>query len=51
MQTNVNSVSTEQFVLTAEQKLALIEAKVERVRAEMAALAELAVLLKRQDIR
>ena len=51
MQTNVNSVPTEQFVLTAEQKVALIEAKVERVRAEIAALAELAVMLKRQDIR
>jgi hypothetical protein len=51
MTNEFDSASTELQVLTAEQKVALLDAKLERVRAEIAALAEVALLLKRQEMR
>jgi hypothetical protein len=39
------------FLLTAEQRLALFEAKVSRAEAQVESLAELAKKLKRYDLR
>lgn len=48
--TNTQSLPS-QFVLTPEQKLALIEAKVERAEAQMRSIAELARQLHKQAKR
>lgn len=49
-QKNVSKIDNK-FLLTAEQKIALFEAKVERAEAQVRALAELASKLKRYDLR
>ena len=51
MTNEFDSASAELQVLTAEQKVALLEAKIERAREEIKAMAELALLLKRQEMR
>ena len=51
MDVTLDSASQGLQVLTPEQKLALLEAKLERARAEIAAMAELALLMKRQEMR
>lgn len=51
MDVTLDSASEGLQVLTPEQKLALLEAKLQRARAEIAAMAELAQLMKRQDVR
>ena len=50
LQKNVKTVDNK-FLLTAEQKVALVEAKIARAEAQVKSLAELAKKLKRYDLR
>ena len=50
LQKNVKALDNK-FLLTAEQKVALFEAKVARAEAQVRALAELASKLKRVNLR
>jgi hypothetical protein len=46
-----NLDSAEKIFLTPEEKIALLEAKLQRAQEQVKAMAELAQLLKRQELR
>jgi hypothetical protein len=51
LETNKTKSLPSQFVLTPEQKIALLEAKVQRAEAHMKALAEMAKKLNHHRVR